>query len=109
MARTTAAAKSAAKTTHKERQDAAIVASLELLADHPFNEVLTAEEERGLAKGLASLRALAESMGCINEPVGEWNKQQIMRFCALAIRAAVPLRSLPDHECFRELSDEVPF
>lgn len=95
--------------THKERQDAAIVASLELLSRHPFNEVLTAEEERGLAAGLGNLRALATTMGCIDKPLGEWSKPQIMRFLALAVRAAVPLRSLPDHECFRTLSDEIPF
>lgn len=95
--------------THKERQDAAIVASLDLLSSHPFNEVLTAEEERGLAAGLGNLRALATTMGCIDKPIGEWGRNEIMRFLALAVRAAVPLRTLPDHEAFRTLSDDCPF
>lgn len=99
----------AAKTTQKERQEAVIVATTELLASRSFQEVLTAEEERGLTAALPSLRAFAEEMGCINEPLGGWSRPQIMRFLALAIRAAVPLRTLPDHESFREFSDAVPF
>lgn len=95
--------------TQKQRQDTAIVASLEVLAAHPFNEVLTAEEERGLAVALPSLRSWAEAAGCIDAPLGEWTKPQIMTFLALAVRAAVPLRALPDHEAFREFSDAVPF
>lgn len=95
--------------THKEKQDAAIVATTELLATKAFNEVLTAEEERGLAVALPVLRALAEEMGVINEPLGQWSRPQIMRFLACAVRAAVPLRALPDHEAFREYSDRIPF
>lgn len=85
------------------------MASLELLSQHPFNEILTAEEERGLACALPQLREFAERMGCISEPLGEWSREQVMRFLALAIRSAVPLRALPDHEAFREFSDRVPF
>ena len=95
--------------THKDRQDAAIVATTAMLAAHPFNEVLTAEEERGLAAALPSLRAWAEQAGCVSEPLGEWSREQVMRFLALAVRAAVPLRTLPDHSAFRELNDEIPF
>lgn len=95
--------------THKERQDATIVASLSVLSAHPFNEVLTAEEERGLAAALGSLREWATQAGCIDTPLGQWPREQIMRFLALAVRAAVPLRALPDHEAFRRFSDEVPF
>lgn len=96
-------------TTQKQRQDAVIVATLDVLAAHPFNEVLTVEEERGLAVALPQLRAWAEKAGCINEPLGEWSREQIMRFLALAIRSAVPLRAAPDHEAFRILNDECPF
>ena len=85
------------------------MASIALLSAHPFNEVLTAEEERGLAKALPALRAWAEQAGCIDAPLGEWTKPQIMTFLALAVRAAVPLRTLPDHEAFREFNDSVPF
>ena len=97
------------QSTHRERQDAAIAASLSVLSQHPFNEVLTAEEERGLAVALPSLREWATKAGCIEEPVGAWTKQQVMTFLALAVRAAVPLRALPDHEAFRVLNDEIPF
>ena len=99
----------APKTTQKERQGAAIIASLDILAAHPFNEILTAEEERGLATALPSLRAFAETMGCVDEPLGAWTKENVMRFLAMAVRAAVPLRSLPDHHSFREFSDDCPF
>lgn len=95
--------------THKQRQDAAIVATLEILSAHPFNEVLTAEEERGLAVALPQLREWATAAGVIDEPLGEWSRDQIMRFLALAVRSAVPLRAAPDHEAFRLLSDEIPF
>ena len=95
--------------THKERQDATIAASITLLSAHPFNEVLTAEEERGLAAALPSLRGWATAEGCINTPMGAWEREQMMRFLALAVRAAVPLRALPDHQAFREFSDEIPF
>lgn len=100
---------SAKQTTHRERQDAAIVASLAVLSAHPFNEVLTAEEERGLSASLGALRAWAEQAGCISRPLDDWSREEVMRFLALAVRAAVPLRSLPDHAAFREFSDEVPF
>lgn len=40
----------------KKNQDAVIVASVELLSAHPFSEVLTAEEERGLNAALPALR-----------------------------------------------------
>lgn len=97
------------QTTHKERQDAAIVATTELLATKTFVEILTAEEERGLVAALPQLRALAEEMGAIDTPLGSWSRVQILRFLAVAVRAAVPLRTLPDHESFRVLNDEVPF
>lgn len=95
--------------THRARQDAVIAATLDVLAAHPFNEVLTAEEERGLAASLSALRAWAEQAGVVNKPLGEWEREEIMRFLALAVRCAVPLRALPDHEAFREFNDQVPF
>mgnify|MGYP006935474337 CR=1 FL=1 len=99
---------SSVKLTQKERQDATIRATTAMLTAHPFNEVLTAEEERGLSVALPILRGFAEQMGCIDTPLGGWSREQIMRFLALAIRSAVPLRTLPDHEAFREFSDECP-
>ena len=105
-----AATKSAAATaTHREKQDAVIVATTALLASKSFQEVLTAEEERGLVAALPSLRAFATEEGVIGEPLGQWSRPQILRFLALAVRAAVPLRTLPDHEAFREFSDQIPF
>lgn len=98
-----------ARQPHAQRQDAVIAATLELLAAHPFNEVLSAEEERGLIAALPALRVFAEQMGCISQPLGDWSREQIMRFLALAVRSAVPLRALPDHQAFREFSDEIPF
>jgi hypothetical protein len=99
----------AAKDTHRERQNGAVIAALDVLAAHPFNEVLTAEEERGLATALPSLHAWATQAGVIDKPLSAWSKELMMRFLALAVRSAVPLRSLPDHEAFRRFSDEVPF
>lgn len=93
----------------KQRQDEAIVATTELLGSRAFAEVLTAEEERGLAVALPALRAFAEELGVVALPIGEWERSQVMRFLALAVRAAVPLRALPDHHAFREFSDEIPF
>lgn len=107
MSRT--AATVAKQTTHRERQDAAIVASLAVLAAHPFNEVLTAEEERGLNAALPALRAWAEQAGCIRKPLDDWSREEVLRFLARAVRAAVPLRALPDHQAFREFSDACPF
>jgi hypothetical protein len=95
--------------THKARQDASIVASLELLAAHPFNEVLSAEEERGLTAARGALRAWATDAGVIDTPIGQWPLETFMRFMALVVRSAVPLRSLPDHDAFRRFSDEAPF
>lgn len=97
------------RTTQKDRQDAVIAATTAVLAARPFNEVLTAEEERGLAAALPSLRAFATETGCIDAPLDDWTREQVMRFLALAVRAAVPLRALPDHQAFREFSDDVPF
>jgi len=98
-----------ARTTQRERQLETIVATTELLASKSFSEVLSVEEERGLAAALPSLRAFAEEMGVIDVPLGEWSREQIMRFLALAVRAAVPLRVLPDHQAFREFNDTIPF
>lgn len=99
----------ASSKTHKDKQDAAIVATLELLSAHPFNEVLTAEEERGLAVALPALRKWTEDAGLVATPLGEWPRDCVLRFLALAVRAAVPLRALPDHHAFREFSDTLPF
>lgn len=101
-------AKEATVKTQRVRQDEKIVASIELLSAHPFNEVLTAEEERGLAVALPQLREFATVAGFIDKPLTDWSRQEVMRFLALAVRAAVPLRSLPDHEAFREFNDECP-
>ena len=60
-----------------------------LLASKSFQEVLSAEEERGLVAALPSLRAFATDLGCIDTPLGSWSRPQMLRFLALAVRAAV--------------------
>lgn len=100
-----------ATTTQRQRQDAVVVATTELLASHSFQEVLTVEEERGLSVLLKSgaLRRYLTDLGVVDKPVGEWSAEEMMRVLAVAVRAAVPLRTLPDHSCFRELNDTIPF
>lgn len=101
----------ATTTTHRARQDAVVVATTDLLASHSFQEVLSVEEERGLSVLLKSgaLRRFLTDLGIVSKPVGEWEAEEMMRVLAVAVRAAVPLRTLPDHEAFRLLNDEVPF
>ena len=95
--------------TQRDKQDAVIVLTTALLSARPFDEVLTAEEERGLAVALPTIRQWLATAGLLTVPMDDWGKQDVMRFMALVVRAAVPLRVLPDHEAFRELSDELPF
>ena len=101
----------ATTTTHRARQDAVVVATTELLASHSFQEVLSVEEERGLSVLLktGALRRFISQLGLETVAVGEWSAEEMMRVLAVAVRAAVPLRTLPDHACFRELNDTIPF
>ena len=101
----------ATTTTHRARQDAVVVATTDLLASHSFQEVLSVEEERGLSVLLKSgaLRRFISQLGLETVAVGDWSAEEMMRVLAIAVRAAVPLRTLPDHEAFRLLNDEVPF
>jgi hypothetical protein len=48
-------------------------------------------------------------MGCLVKPLDDWEREEIMRFLTLAVRAAVPLRSASEHDAFRNFNDEVPF
>ncbi len=43
------------------------------------------------------------------EARAEWSRGDIMRLFAQVVRAAVPLRTLPDHHSFREFHDKIPF
>lgn len=54
--------------------------------------LLTDDELNGLTASLPKLGELAADMGCVDKPIGEWSRQEMMRFLSIAVRGAVPLR-----------------
>lgn len=54
--------------------------------------LLTEDELRGLTASLSKLGELAADMGCVDKPINEWSREEMMRFLSIAVRAAVPLR-----------------
>lgn len=71
--------------------------------------LLTADEEAGLRACLPKLAQLAETMGVLEKPLSDWGKEEMLRFLTLAVRSAVPLRSLQDHDAFHRFNDAIPF
>lgn len=74
-----------------------------------FAALLTPDEEAGLSAGLKGLRKLAENMGCIDKPLGSWDRTEIMHFLTFAVRSAMPLRTWADQEAMRCFNDDPPF
>jgi hypothetical protein len=95
--------------THRDKLDAAAAVTFARHTEHGWQELLTADEERYLAHALPQLAAFAEQLGVAQKRISDWSREEMMRFLALAVRAAVPLRSLSDHHSYREFSDEIPF
>lgn len=67
-------------------------ATLDELLTEVGEGLLTDDELRGLQASLPKLAELANEMGCTAKPVTQWSRQEMMRFLAIAVRAAVPLR-----------------
>lgn len=81
-----------------QRRD--VLAEKRLVAAQTLNEILiesgegllTEDEHHGLVAALPRLGDLCVDMRVANKPIGEWSKEEIMRFLTIAVRAAVPLR-----------------
>jgi hypothetical protein len=71
--------------------------------------LLTTDEEAGLRACLPKLAELAEKMGCLEKPLSDWKPEEMMRFLVLAVRSAVPLRSVSDHDAYHRFNDDIPF
>lgn len=56
------------------------------------NCIMTEDEISGMEAALPRLITLAEELGVLAKPLNEWSRQEVMRFLALGVRAAVPLR-----------------
>lgn len=54
--------------------------------------LLTEDEMAGLSAALPRLFELAEDLGCADKPLSDWEREEVMRFLTIAVRAAVPLR-----------------
>jgi hypothetical protein len=94
---------------HKELRAKVAQAGFDRMVGQISDGLLTTDEEAGLRACLPRLAALAETMGCLEKPLSEWSPEEMLRFLTLAIRAAVPLRTVHDHESFHQFSDEIPF
>jgi hypothetical protein len=46
-------------------------------------------------------------MGVLSAPISEWQREEILRFLTLAVRAAVPIREIYHHS--PDLNDRLPF
>lgn len=96
-------------TTHKELRAKVAQAGFDRMVGQISEGLLSTDEEAGLRACLQRLAELAEKMGCLDKPVRDWEPEEIMRFLTLAVRAAVPLRTVQDHETYHQFSDEIPF
>jgi len=56
------------------------------------NAIMTEDEITGMEAALPRLIELAEELRILDKPLNEWSRQEVMRFLAIAVRAAVPLR-----------------
>jgi len=68
---------------------------------------LRADERDGLEAAMPALAQLADYMGVLNKPIVDWSREQMMRFLAGAVRAAMPLVPIDHHD--PDLDDEIPF
>lgn len=88
-------------------------ATLDQLLTQVGDGLLTEDELSGLEYGLGRLFDLATEMGINEKPLVEWSKVEVIRFLAIAVRAAVPLRivsfTLATDNGDQSLDDEVPF
>lgn len=88
-------------------------ATLDQLLTQVGDGLLTEDELSGLEHGLGRLFELATEMGINEKPLVEWSKVEVMRFLAIAVRAAVPLRivsfTLATDNGETSLDDETPF
>lgn len=67
-------------------------ATLDQLLVEVGDGLLTEDELSGIECGLSRLFDLATEMGIAEKPLVEWSRQEVVRFIAIAVRAAVPLR-----------------
>lgn len=67
-------------------------ATLDQLLVECGDMLLTEDEMSGLIAALPRLADLATDMRCIDKPIVDWKREEMMRFLTIAVRAAVPLR-----------------
>ena len=85
----------------------AAIAAFDAHAGMIGDGLLREDEAEGLAGALPQLAKLADRMGVLQRPVIEWSKEEMMRFLAMAVRAAVPLISISHHD--PDFNDRMPF
>lgn len=56
------------------------------------NCIMTEDEITGMEAALPKLIELAGELRILDKPLHDWSRQEVMRFLALGVRAAVPLR-----------------
>lgn len=94
---------------HKELRAKVAQAGFDRMVGQISEGLLTTDEEAGLRACLPRLADLAEKMGCLDKPLSDWLPEEMLRFLTFAVRAAVPLRTVQDHETYHQFSDEIPF
>lgn len=85
----------------------AAIAAFNGHADQPGDGLLRQDEADGLAGALPQLAKLCDTMGVMEKPIIEWSPQEMMRFLALAVRAAVPLVAISHLD--PNFNDRIPF
>ncbi len=90
-----------------ERRAKAVNAAFDDYVGKLSDGLLSSEEEGGLLAALPRLFELTEEMGVTARPIGDWSREEMLRFLTCAVRAAVPLRHI--HHGDPGLSDRLPW
>lgn len=69
--------------------------------------LLRVDEEIGLKAALPKLAALASEMGVMDKAIIDWSPEEMMRFLALAVRAAMPISRITHHSA--DFNDRIPW
>lgn len=95
-------------TTQKERLATAALTAFDAAAPN-LDRLLTVTEERNLNSCRSKFGELADQMGVLWKPLGEWQPAEFMQFATAIVRCAVPLGTPDDLSTLREFDDEIPF
>lgn len=85
----------------------AAVAAFDAHLSLPGDGLLRADEDEALRTVMPQLANLARQMGVMDKPVIEWSPEEMMRFLAMAVRAALPIVSITHHD--PDMNDRMPF